>query len=77
MNTAQKIAVSVSLLLVATFLFAWAYRVREWTHPQIMQLKVITCVAGILAVGGAAIMLLGIKWAVPTKTKPTRPTPKP
>lgn len=71
LNLAQKIAVAVTLLVVAVFLFLQAGR--EFTAQEAMRLAMqaecgrtlwyttVLDVAGIVLVGGAVTLLLGIR----------------
>jgi len=64
MNTAQRIAAAVTLLAVAVFLFKWAHGAGPFdlSMAAVGVTEVLLArMFGILAVGGAAVMLLGIK----------------
>jgi hypothetical protein len=77
MNLAQKIAIAVTLLAVAVFLFVGGHRVRYWdtTVSRLVDGRIeyghqvaytdwqrtYADIVGILLVGGAATLLLGIK----------------
>jgi len=67
MNLAQKIAVAVTLLAVAVFLFAGGARIKPpegysfgGASPQNWG-QTVADVIGILLVGGVAVFLLGIR----------------
>ena len=68
MNTAQRIAAAVTLLAVAVFLFKWAHGAGPFdlsVGAVGMTEVLLARMFGILAVGGAAVMLLGIKLDCP------------
>ncbi len=83
MNLAQKIALAVTLLAVAVFLFAGGARLKPpegysfggASPPNWGQTA--ANIVGILLVGGVAMFLLGIRRAAPTGTKPNKPATKP
>jgi hypothetical protein len=86
-NLAQRIAGSITLLVVAVFLFRTGrglidafnssyFEVLRWAVWTTAQ---VTIAGAILLAGGTAVLLLGIrrKRAAPTETKHTESTPKP
>lgn len=58
MNLAQRVAVAVTLLAIAAFLF---WTVQSLPAYAAREVRAWAGVGGFLAVGGAAVVLLGIK----------------